>query len=208
MKAVGDITADVADRPAGPVRIALLGAECSGKSTLARALADRLPGVRVDELLREFCDRQGRTPAREEQHGLMRSQMERESLALAQARREGAAFVVCDSAPLITALYSVELFGDHSLLEPAFEHQRGYALTLLTAIDLPWEADGIQRDGPLARARFDARLWRTLRDRGIAFTPVEGTGQRRLALALDAVRGLADVRGRARSRMSYNRLAR
>lgn len=193
MKRLRNIETNVAGQPSEPVRIALVGAECSGKTTLGCALARRLPGVWVQELLREFCDRLGRTPTREEQHLLMRGQMEREELALARARREGVAFVVCDSTPLVTALYSVELFGDDSLLERALEHQSGYAATLRTAIDLPWEPDGIQRDGPRARARFDARLRRTLRDRGIAHTTIEGGHPRRLALALEAVRGLAHV---------------
>lgn len=173
------------------MRIALVGAECSGKTTLGQALARSLPAVRVDELLREFCDRAGRTPTRDEQPALMRGQIERERVAMERARREGLAFVVCDSTPLVTALYSVELFGDASLLADALAHQRGYAATLLTAIDLPWEADGIQRDGPLARARFDARLRETLRGGGLAHTAIDGAQDRRLALALAALRPLA-----------------
>ena len=59
--------------------IALLGAESTGKTTLAHALAGalaarpslpRAPAKRiavVAEYLREFCDRHGRTPRREEQ---------------------------------------------------------------------------------------------------------------------------------------------
>jgi len=171
-----------------PMRIALVGAECSGKTTLGQALARSLPAVWVDELLREFCDRAGRTPARDEQPALMREQIERERIALERARREGVAFVVCDSTPLVTALYSVELFGDASLLADALAHQRGYAATLLTAIDLPWEADGIQRDGPRARAQFDARLRSTLRGSGLEFTAIDGAQDRRLALALAALR--------------------
>ena len=40
-----------------PVRIAVIGAECTGKSSLCEALAERLPGLWVPEALREFCDR-------------------------------------------------------------------------------------------------------------------------------------------------------
>jgi len=180
-----------APRPDGPVRIALVGAECSGKTTLGQALARSLPALRVDELLREFCDRAGRTPTRDEQPALMREQVEREQIALERARREGLGLVVCDSTPLVTALYSAALFGDESLLADGLAHQRGYAATLLTAIDLPWEADGIQRDGPLARAQFDARLRSVLGESGLAFTAIDGARDRRLGLALAALRPLA-----------------
>ena len=52
--------------------IALLGAESTGKTVLAAALATALtsPARRiavVPEYLREFCDRHGRTPRRDEQ---------------------------------------------------------------------------------------------------------------------------------------------
>ena len=45
-----------------PVRVCLMGAECTGKSTLAQALAAHFGGLWVPEYLRAFCDRQGRTP--------------------------------------------------------------------------------------------------------------------------------------------------
>ena len=44
-------------------RIGLIGGEGSGKSTLATALASALPACAVDEGLRAFVDREGRTPA-------------------------------------------------------------------------------------------------------------------------------------------------
>ncbi len=59
--------------------VALLGAESTGKTTLAgeigAALAAR--GRRVDvvaEALREFCDRTGRTPRRDEQAAIAAAQ--------------------------------------------------------------------------------------------------------------------------------------
>ena len=59
-------------RPASPRRIALLGAESTGKSHLATALAERLRSqglstVVVPEVLRGWCEREGRTPRAHEQ---------------------------------------------------------------------------------------------------------------------------------------------
>jgi len=177
------------DEPAEPVRVvALVGAECTGKTTLAASLAGELGAIRIAEALREFCDRHGRTPRREEQAGLIDEQIEREGRAIERARREGRGWVLCDSAPLATALYSVDLFGDRSLLGRALLHHRSYRVTLLTAADLPWQPDGIQRDGPLARARFDALLARTLRDHAIAFAPIAGAWPQRMARALAVLR--------------------
>ena len=62
--------------------IALLGAESTGKTTLASALAERLAAdghvaVVVPEYLREFCDRQQRTPRHDEQQGIAAEQTRR-----------------------------------------------------------------------------------------------------------------------------------
>lgn len=91
-------------------RIALLGAESTGKSWLAKALADviQMRGHAVstiDEVLREWCEREGRTPQPHEQMGI----------ALAQARaveQVTQGWVISDTTPIMTAVYSDMLFND------------------------------------------------------------------------------------------------
>ena len=45
-----------------PQLICLLGAECTGKTTLTQALAAHYGALWVPEYLRVFCDQHGRTP--------------------------------------------------------------------------------------------------------------------------------------------------
>ncbi|MBU6438351.1 MAG: AAA family ATPase, partial [Betaproteobacteria bacterium] len=89
-----------------PQRVCLLGAESTGKTTLAAQLARALPGLWVPEYLRDFCRLQGRVPRPDEQVHVAQEQMRHESLALAAAQRAGLPAVVCDTAPLMTAIYS------------------------------------------------------------------------------------------------------
>lgn len=162
--------------------VALLGAECTGKSTLAEALAARLGAGLVAEYLREWCAAQGRTPQRHEQAAIAARQA---------ARIEAAArshdLVVCDTTPLITALCSEHYFGDDSLTAAALDFQRRCNLTLLCAPDLPWEADGFLRDGPVVRERFDARIRAALTAADIPWTDIAGPPTERLAAALQAI---------------------
>ena len=142
-----------------PLRIAVVGAECTGKSTLCESLAASLGALWVPEYLRAWCDREARTPARHEQAGIVDEQVRLEEAALRAATERGIGWVLCDSAPIVTALYSAHFFGDESLLSNARRHHASYALTVITsAVDVPWEADGIQRDGPHVRALFDGML--------------------------------------------------
>ncbi len=176
---------------APPVRrIALLGGECTGKSTLARALGARLPARVLDERLRQFCDEMRRTPHAHEQRWLLREQVRLEDLALASAQREGLRWLVCDSTPLATAIYSATYFGDPSLLDEALAHQRQYVATLVPALDLPWVADGIQRDGPQVRASFHRAVLEALRANALVHVEIGGSGDARVRGALAALQSL------------------
>ncbi len=171
----------------GAFIVALLGAESTGKTTLARelgaALAARGDDVIVtSEVLREFCDIHARTPRRDEQQGIATEQTRRIDDAAARA-----AIVIADTTALMIAVYSDFVFADTGLYAEALEAQRRCDLTLLAALDLPWQADGLQRDGDHVRGPVDALLRAALGRAGIAFTSIAGTGAARLDAALQAI---------------------
>jgi nicotinamide riboside kinase len=168
--------------------IALLGAESTGKTLLARALCDALatPGCRVavvPEYLREFCDLNARTPLRQEQAHIAAEQSRRIEAA-AQAHD----IVVADTTAVMIAVYSDHVFGDASLYASALATHAGYDLTLLTALDLPWQADGLQRDGPHVREPVDAAVRNALVRANLAYSVVSGSGDARLQTALACIR--------------------
>jgi nicotinamide riboside kinase len=166
--------------------IGIVGAESSGKTQLARALQARLtaegqPAALVSETLREFCDRHRRTPRIGEQAAIAAEQTRRIDLAC-----ETHAVVVADTTALMTAVYSEFVFGDTRLYAAAQAHRR-CDLTLLTALDLPWQPDGLQRDGAQVRAPVDALVRTALLGLGQPFAVVSGTGEARLASAWRAL---------------------
>lgn len=165
------------------MKIALLGAESTGKSQLAQALCARLQqsGLvvhRVDEYLREWCNTHQRTPRQDEQSHIVETQIARVQAAPAHA------VVIADTTPLMTAVYSQMLFNDDSLNALALAHQLTYDVTLLTGLDLPWVSDGLQRDGPHVREPVDAAVRRMLGLAGVSYQVVYGTGTQRLENAL------------------------
>jgi nicotinamide riboside kinase len=171
-------------------RIAIVGAECVGKTELAQRLAQSLPGLWIPEYLREFCEIAGRTPQPEEQARILAEQRLREDEAIARAQAQRLGWVLADSVPLVTAAYSELLFADVSLREQAIVHHAAYRATLLLIPDLPWEADGIQRDGPAVREAFHALLLQRLTEAGLPFALIGGIGEDRWLAASAALRGL------------------
>jgi nicotinamide riboside kinase len=182
-----------------PLRVAIVGAESTGKSQLARALAEALARefglhvVVVDEYLREWCDQHRRTPRADEQAGIADEHARRIAAA---AAHPGIDMVLCDTTPLMVAVYSDLLFDDRTLAPLVRECQDAMDLTLLTSLDLPWVADGLQRDGPHVREPVDARVRARLADWGTAWCLVSGSGPARVACALDALRPLLRQRAR------------
>jgi nicotinamide riboside kinase len=167
--------------------IGLLGAESTGKTTLAADLGAALaaPGRRVavvPEYLREFCEHAGRTPRQDEQAGIAAQQ----SLRIAEAA-ETHDIVVADTTALMIAVYSEHVFADTGLYDSALADHARSSLTLLTALDLPWQADGLQRDGPHVREPVDALVRAALARAAIDCAVVFGQGPQRLANALAAV---------------------
>jgi nicotinamide riboside kinase len=167
--------------------VVVLGAESTGKTTLAHELEATLAArgervSRVDEYLREFCVERGRTPQRDEQAGIAAAQTARIDAAAATAD-----IVVADTSALMIAVYSELVFGDTSLYASALAAHCRARLTLVTALDLPWRADGLQRDGPHVRVPVDALIRASLARAGIVGIPVEGIGPARLESALRAI---------------------
>jgi len=171
-----------------PRLLCLLGAECTGKTSLAQALAAALPAIWVPEYLRLFCDQQGRTPRPEEQAHIAAQQQALETAALAQAQAQGLNWVVCDTAPLLTAVYSEYVFGDNSLYPMARAAQQRYTLTLLLQPDFPWQADGLQRDGEHARTAVQAMLEREMALQTGPWQPLTGSLAQRLGHALHTLK--------------------
>ena len=166
--------------------IGLLGGECTGKTTLAKALCDRLDAVLVPEYLREFVVSMGRVPTAREQEAIMETQVAAEANALTGIGPQ--TLVVCDPAALMTAIYSMAYFNDRSLLEPATLHAKTYGTLIWCGTDIPWEPDGDQRDGPEYRAQVDDLIGEVVRETlepaGIVVHRIDGPVSDRLLAVL------------------------
>ncbi len=170
-----------------PVFVCIIGAECTGKTQLAQQLAAEFGGVVVPEVLRQWCQSQGHTPLAADQAALMQAQIYKENQALALMDQAQVAIIFCDTCPLLTAVYSQHYFADSSLLAPAHAHHQRYALTLWLQPDLPWVADGLQRDGVIAQAAVHSLLAQQLPSHPRVIR-ISGSGQARLQAARAALK--------------------
>ena len=174
----------------GARTICLLGAESTGKTQLAGELAAHFTGrglraIAVAEVLREWCVRAGRTPRPEEQLAIAQEQERRVDSATGAAD-----LVIADTSALMVAIYGGMLFEDGALYRYALQCQSRYDATLVTGLDLPWVADGLQRADPQLREPTDALVRSALQRARVPYQLVYGHGPQRLQAALAALQAL------------------
>lgn len=159
-------------------RVAILGGESTGKSTLAARLATALDTVHAAEYGRELWEhKQGQLVADDMLH-IARTQVAREKQLAPTAQR----LLLCDTTPLTTLLYAQAMFG-HACPELEALAQRPYDEVLLCAPDVPFIQDGTRRDEAF-RAWQHQWYLHEFAARGIRYRLLTGGWQERTAMAL------------------------
>lgn len=170
------------------LRVAIVGPESCGKSTLAQALQVRLErcgvaAVRVDEYARAYYAQREYRPCLQDVIAIARGQL--------VAERNGALLhprvLLCDSTVLTCAVWADVAFGVSVAEFAAQFDSPGYDLTLLACPDIPWAADPL-RTHPHARNELLQRYRVALAAAGVAAVEIRGEGLARERLAWQALR--------------------
>jgi NadR type nicotinamide-nucleotide adenylyltransferase len=171
-------------------RIAVFGPESTGKTTLARQLAEHFREPWCPEFVRGFWDLHGGKITAGDLDAIARGQIEGEDAAAAKARD----LLFCDTELLTCVLWDDLLFPGACPAWVRAEAERragNYALYLFCDTDLPFEPDP-QRCFPDEAGRAEGRrLWReSLETRGLPVFEVRGRGEARTSAAIAAVTAL------------------
>ncbi len=165
-----------------PLRVAVVGPESTGKTTLCEQLASHYGVAWVPEYAREYLDRLGRPCTADDILVIAREQHRREQEMAAR----GGKVLFSDTESLVTAIWFTDKFG---LPPPWFDEvlsSHAHDLYLLTAPDLPWQADPLREDPH--RLDYLFGLYRNaLNTRRLSYRVIRGTGHERFASAMKAV---------------------
>ena len=172
------------------IKIALFGPESTGKTTLAKQLADYYETEWVPEFARDYLQEKWE----ENQHicvaddmlPIAYGQVALENKKLTSAKK----YLFSDTNLMVTKVFSEMYYGfcDPLLNEAALEHD--YDLFFLTDIDVPWEKDDI-RDTPDGRESVFSVFKQTLIDTKKPFITLSGNKESRLAKATAIIDALS-----------------
>lgn len=176
-------------------RVVVIGAESSGKTTLAARLAGEFATVWVPEYGRAHWERKvaGLTMddplpswSPEEFVHIAAEQQRRENLAARQANR----VLICDTNATATGTWYERYYGSRSPAVDAIGARDRVDLYLLCAPDVPFVQDGF-RDGERIRAWMHGRFIAELQKTGVPTVLIDGLSwDVRTTRAVGAVRAL------------------
>lgn len=161
------------------VRIVLFGPESTGKTTLAKQLAEHFETAWVPEYARNYLEDKWNKTAEvckiDDLLPIAIGQIQLENELLSVANR----YLFCDTNVLVTQIFSELNYGfcESSIIEAAQKHD--YDLYLLTDIDVPWEKD-ILRNSPNDRASVFSVFKQTLINHNLPYISISGGNNFRL----------------------------
>ncbi|WP_291403878.1 ATP-binding protein [Daejeonella sp.] len=166
----------------GLIKIAIVGPESTGKSTISEQLANHYQTVWVPEYARGYCEKLTAPCTWEDEINMFRGQLELEAELAAKAKR----ILICDTTIITVKIWSDHIFGSspQEVLDKLPHHS--YDLYLLMNIDLPWEEDPL-RDFPDLREHFLGVWHSELKSLNANYTLISGSDDLRLQNAIQCI---------------------
>ena len=151
----------------------MTGPESTGKSTLARRLAELARIEWVPEASRTYAERVRRALVASDVAPIAREHLALADPAVERARTHGAAGLVLDTDLVSTVVYARHYYRFVPPWIERAEHARRADLYLLCDVDVPWVADGV-RDRPTDREAMFDRFRRALARRHANVVEIHG----------------------------------
>lgn len=170
------------------IRIVITGPESTGKTTLAKQLAQTFNGQYIPEFAREYIEKLPHHYTFEDVENIAKTQVQQ--YRLTRSGSEG--FFFFDTWLIITKVWFNWVYGripgwlEDEILNCPMD------LYLLCRPDLPWEADPVRENGGENRIRLYEQYREQLEHYGFNFVEIGGTDEARLHNATDAIRKFYD----------------
>ncbi len=175
------------------IRVVVTGSECTGKTTLAKALAEHYSTHWVPEYARQFVLEKGAAPVYRDVEAIARGQIALED-SLVSLAAGASHLLIQDTDLLSTVVYSRHYYGDCPRWVGNVLRDRGADLYLLAGNDVPWSPDGDQRDRGHLREEMQELFRAALRSRDARTVEVRGSHEERMAAATRAIDQLLSIR--------------
>lgn len=166
-------------------KIAIVGPESTGKTTLARQLAERYNTQWVPEFARQYLKELNREYQREDLLNIAKGQLNNEKVLEANAN----SLLICDTNLVVIKVWSEYKYGTLDEWIQNQIDQRNYDFYLLTSYDIPWVYD-VQRENPNNRKFLFDQYESFLIDNKLPYMVIKGSRKERMKQAIEIISNL------------------
>ena len=166
----------------GIVRIAVVGPESTGKSTLAEQLAAHFETMWVKEFAREYLEKRNGEYEEDDLLAITKGQIAAEN----ELEKSASNIIICDTDLITIKIWSEYKFGACDPWITKQIQKRKYDLQLLCYPDIPWEPDPL-RENPDDRVQLYKRYKTELIANDFPFVEIKGGKAERLRTAITAI---------------------
>lgn len=178
-------------KPSSTLKITLYGPESTGKTTLAKQLAEHYKTEWIPEFARGYLqEKWNKSQQICEEIDLLpiaigQTQLENESLNKANK------ILFSDTCLMVTKVFSDVYYGQtNPILEKAAKKHK-YDLFILTGVDVPWEKDDL-RDAPSNRKEMFDKFEQALIQYNKPYLSLSGSKEKRLQIAITWIDNLLE----------------
>lgn len=164
-------------------KIAVVGPESTGKSTMATLLAKYYQVPWVPEYARYYCEKLTAPCTLQDEVNMFHGQYALEQSVLAMTETD---FIICDTTFLTVKIWSDAFFGETPQIVLDALATNPYDFYVLLDIDLPWQDDPL-RDFPNQREHFMQVWHQELKALSANYKVVSGIGEERFGNAVEAI---------------------
>ncbi|RZK37971.1 MAG: NadR [Pedobacter sp.] len=164
-------------------KIAIVGPESTGKSTMSQLLAKHYKVSWVPEYARYYCENLIAPYTLQDEVNMYYGQVALEDAILVTTENY---FIICDTTFVTVKIWSDEMLGETPQLVLDALPKRPYDLYLLMDIDLPWQDDPL-RDFPNQREYFMEVWHKELKALDANYKVISGLGDVRIQNATKAI---------------------
>ena len=164
-------------------KIAIVGPESTGKSTMSQLLAKHYHVAWVPEYARYYCEHLSSPYTLQDELNMYYGQIALEDAVLTTNEND---YVICDTTFITVKIWSDEVLGETPEIVLKALPERSYDLYLLMDIDLPWQDDPL-RDFPNQREHFMEVWHRELKALNANYKVVGGIGADRVKNAINVI---------------------
>jgi NadR type nicotinamide-nucleotide adenylyltransferase len=171
------------------IRIVVTGPESTGKTTLAKQLAEYYHGQYIQEYARDFIEQLPQDYTFEDVESIAKAQVKQ----FQETRDSSDKIFIFDTWLIITKVWFECVFGKVPLWLEDQIRSCPIDLFLLCHPDIPWEADRVRENGGENRVKLFKQYREELNQYGFNFVEISGAGEDRLIHAIAAISKIFDL---------------